>query len=69
MMSWTCEQAISEAKRRASDTGLAQTVWRCNERFGVSAETSGCPVHSMTINNPCPIRPVATYDSDGTEHS
>jgi hypothetical protein len=67
-MPFTCETAIAEAKARAASTGHPQTVWRCNERFAVTAECTGFP-EAITMLNPGPVRPVATYDPDGTENS
>ena len=64
----TCQESIDEAKRRARETGVPHEVWRCNERFSVSDEGAGVPLDSLTSQNPGPVRPVAIYDPDGTEH-
>jgi hypothetical protein len=57
------DAAIKHAKSKAEATTLPQQVWRNGESFGVIAEgTQATPWTNGTL------RPVATYDPDGTEH-
>jgi len=71
-MPWNCKQAIEEAKKRAKQEKYAQTVWRCNDRFAVVPAAMPWP-DTLTADNhgqyKYSVRPVVTYNPDGTEYA
>jgi len=62
-----CKDAISKAKRLAESANEPYTVWRCGDEFAVMLEDArrAAGFKRSTL----PIRPVATYDPDGSEHA
>ncbi len=64
-----CGEAIHQAKALAAQHNQPHTVWRAGDRFAAYPE--GRNPHSDLCQNlasPITVRPVATYDPDGTEH-
>lgn len=63
-----CSDAIEHAKREATRLGSPMTVWRGGDKFVVSKEniTYG-EIKILFDGHQGPVRPVATYDPDGTE--
>lgn len=61
-----CREAIAEAKRLSKSENEPYTVWRCGDTFATLLENAGWPYSFRRMDRP--IRPVATYDPDGTEH-
>ncbi len=60
-----CQEAIETARDRAKRDGFPYTVWRTGDLFGIAPEKSGQPFRGPQQ----PVRPVATYDPDGTEYA
>jgi len=57
-------EAIRTAKTLAKTTDSPHTVWRCGDAYAVSA---GDDKPDLDAHDG-PVRPVAGYDPDGTEH-
>ena len=64
----THDKAIARAKRVAAKTGYPQTVWRYLDTFDVTPEGANPLKHPAFTDAKAPVRPVAVYDPDGTEH-
>ena len=63
------QEAISSAKQSAQLTSKPYTVWRCGDDYVALPDVANPRHEDFDAAADGPIRPVASYDPDGTEHA